>query len=666
MGLMAQDSDTLKYFTQGDITTKVVEVETIEIRPECRCTGACGCEATDFEQERTRFASTDEVLETNGRVSLIRRGNFAFEPVLNGMAANRTSLTIDGMKIFAACTDKMDPVTAYVETNNLKSFAVHSGATGGEFGSTIAGSIDMVTQGAKLRPQTPISGEVGAGYHSASRGLSGLFSLNHSGDKYAVAANGVFRKSENYRAGGGQTVPYSQFEKWNGSLSGVYLLSERDVLRADIIVDDAYDIGYPALPMDVAFAKARIYGLTHRRSFSGKVKSIQTKVYANTVAHAMDDTQRPDVFMHMDMPGWTQTFGAFTKADIEWKKHRAVVKLDGYLTNARAEMTMYPTDDVPMLMLTWPDVEKRALALYVEDEWRMSDRDTWKLGVRLEAATNEVLDALGIQQATVFNQDLSKTDKRFMPTTQLTYQRRFGENVRTWITAGYTERAPTVSEQYAFYIFNAYDGYDYIGDVDLENEHSLQGDIGMDAGFGGFDLRSTAFYYRLYDYILGISRSDISPMTHGASGVRVYSNISGATMTGGSLQMSYEWKFGLRIESQTTYTRGSDSKGNPLPLIPPLKNRLGLQFEFDRSFAEVVVESASPQKRVDSDYGEQPSSGYSLIHVRGGTYFPWSNNRLTVHLGVENLLDRNYRDHLDWGGIPRPGINAYLNLAFAF
>ena len=56
----------------------------------------------------------------------------------------RTSITIDGMKIFCACTDKMDPVTSYVEIENLSQMHIGSGIGGNPFATnSIGGSLDM-------------------------------------------------------------------------------------------------------------------------------------------------------------------------------------------------------------------------------------------------------------------------------------------------------------------------------------------------------------------------------------------------------------------------------------------------------------------------------------------------------------------------------------------
>src|SRR5690554_2619536 len=246
LALAQVPEDSVKYFTRGDITQQVFSVEEIQVRQTCECVGACSCDNHSQETYTDdRFSTTDNILERSGRISLIKRGNFAFEPVLNGMGTDRMNLTIDGMKIFGACTDKMDPVTSYIEPNNLKNFSIQNGAGGSKFRSSIAGSINMETTGATITGSGPWTGEVGAGYNSVANGINGLLSLNKSGDKWAINANGVYRKFDSYKAGGGDEVPFSYFEKWNGAFSGKYMPSERDLISLDVIIDEGYNIGYP-------------------------------------------------------------------------------------------------------------------------------------------------------------------------------------------------------------------------------------------------------------------------------------------------------------------------------------------------------------------------------------------------------------------------------------
>lgn len=73
---------------------------------------------------------------------------------------------------------------------------------------------------------------------------------------------------------------------------------------ASVIFDRAKDVGYPALPMDVSRARAAIASVQHLvENIAPVLRSWETKLYYNNVLHEMDDTKRPVVPIHMDMPG---------------------------------------------------------------------------------------------------------------------------------------------------------------------------------------------------------------------------------------------------------------------------------------------------------------------------------------------------------------------------
>ncbi|MEN6452725.1 MAG: hypothetical protein ABFD10_00590, partial [Prolixibacteraceae bacterium] len=107
----------------------------------------------------------DKVNERLGSMSLISRGAYAKEPVLNGFSAGQINVTIGGMKMFGACTDKMDPVTSYIEPVNLKSIRINEGSGGSKNGSTIGGTFDMELQSPE---RSTFTVETGANYETAS------------------------------------------------------------------------------------------------------------------------------------------------------------------------------------------------------------------------------------------------------------------------------------------------------------------------------------------------------------------------------------------------------------------------------------------------------------------------------------------------------------------
>ena len=96
-----------------------------------------------YEKQTKPLTTIDDYLQQSGKVGMIKRGGYAWEPIINGMATERTVVTIDGMRIFGACTDKMDPITSYVEVSNLSEATVKSGQQASCHGATIGGGIDL-------------------------------------------------------------------------------------------------------------------------------------------------------------------------------------------------------------------------------------------------------------------------------------------------------------------------------------------------------------------------------------------------------------------------------------------------------------------------------------------------------------------------------------------
>ncbi len=665
----AQSSDTLVCPGCSGMEHKVFQIQNIEVRPTCSCKGACTCGGKEKKNyySSNRFSATDDILAKSEGVSLIRRGNFAMEPNLRGLSAGQINLTIDGMKIFGACTDKMDPVSSYIEPNNLKSISISHGAKGAQVGSTIGGSVDMKINEPVVNGEKPFRGEAGVGFQSASLGFNSLLLLNYSKKKWALLANGVYRNHHNYRAGNGEKIDYSQYQKGNISLSGKILLSPNDVVRVDYLFDDAWNVGYPALPMDVAYARANIFAVTYKKyKLSERIEKWETKLYANTVNHAMDDTEREDVAIHMDMPGWTKTFGGYSDLKLNSGRHTASFRADGYHTRAKAEMTMFPVNEAPMYMLTWPDVKRNDAGFFFEYAYKIRGNSTLGINGRMEVVSSFVADDFGVQEFDVFGYDVSQSINHFLKSLNANYSLKLKEKGTFTLDAGYGERAPTVSEQYAFYIFNAYDGYDYIGKPDIETEKSAQAEVALGYNSDKFDFKATGFYYYIKDYILGEVQDKYSAMTIGANGMRLYDNIPFANITGGGLRVTYRPHENLSLTEDAQYTHGNDNNGSALPLMPPFKSITGIQYQVKKLLLQAECEAASRQNRISDEYGETSTPGYAILNIRATYAIAFGEKTLKLNTGIENLLDSDYQEHLDWGNIPRPGINWYVNVNFLF
>lgn len=159
-----------------------------------------GIAATNQREQRNSLqASTDKLLERIPGVQMVRRGSYAWEPTLRSLNGGQINVTIDGMHIFGACTDRMDPVSAYIEPNNLSRVTTHFGPDFGTYGSSVGGGIDFKLSEASPGERQRLSGTWGVGYETNARAARTLGSLRYSDRRLALDANAIFRKSANYR-----------------------------------------------------------------------------------------------------------------------------------------------------------------------------------------------------------------------------------------------------------------------------------------------------------------------------------------------------------------------------------------------------------------------------------------------------------------------------------
>jgi iron complex outermembrane receptor protein len=112
------------------------------------------------------------------------------------MSTERSVVTIDGMRIFGACTDKMDPVTSYLESNTLSSIDIKSGQEGSSHGATIAGSIDLKRKSTPFGLEKKWNGTYQTGFEFNNKQFFNLGNISYSGKKLVVDGSISFRKAE--------------------------------------------------------------------------------------------------------------------------------------------------------------------------------------------------------------------------------------------------------------------------------------------------------------------------------------------------------------------------------------------------------------------------------------------------------------------------------------
>ncbi len=418
--------------------------------------------------------------------------------------------------------------------------------------------------------------------------------------------------------------------------------------------------------MDVSLARAFIGSISWlQNGFLWGFTDWETKLYANTITHIMDDTQRPDVPIHMDMPGWSDTYGYFSQTKWKNEKHKVLLKLDGYYNRSLAEMTMYPKDpdENEMFMLTWPDVRTLNSGFYAEDVIQLK-KSSVKLATRLTVQNFNVADEFGRNSLRIFYPEMAQSQTRFLKSVSAQYHK----NLKAWHFNGglsYGDRAPSVSEGFGFYLFNSFDNHDYIGDPDLKNEKALEGNTKISFIKKDFNIGLEGNYFRMTDYIIGEIDPVLSVMTIGADGVKIYKNLENADLYNVSLDAEYKILPALTWSGVASYHRGTDQDGRNLPFISPFAYGSNLQYSHKTFSGAMAMRGAGQQVNFNPEFGEDETDAYTVFSLTLGKQFAFGLDELYVKLGVENIFDEYYSTYSDWKNIPRMGRNFFATVSYA-
>ena len=627
--------------------------------------------ADNYLKEKKPLGSLDALLEASTAINMIKRGAYAWEPMINGMSTERSVISIDGMRIFHACTDKMDPVTSYVEVTNLQTAQIKEGPAGSEFGSSIAGSINLNRRKTGFVQDSKWGGSVFAGFESNNRQQIYGGTASRATNKYYIDLDATYRKAENYRSGKiesqSREIDYSQFSKLNLSLISGYRTSERSEWEASLIFDRATDVGYPALPMDISLAQAVIGALSYRHKPSWKwIDSWESKLYANKVTHIMDDTKRPIVPIRMDMPGWTKTVGFYSKTVGTIQKHHLKTTLSGYYNNALAEMTMYPNDpnEKAMFMLTWPDVNTLYGGLQLQDYYAFAEFWALNLNGGVALQHNRIRSEMGYNSLKLFYPEIADRKTRLLKniSAHLSLNQKF---FRHQLGLGYGERAPTVSEAYGFYLLNVNDNFDYVGNPELKNEKTLSLDYNGTLNLAKLTMTAKASIFWISDYIIGKPKAGYLPMNITAAGVKTYQSLPSAKIFNVALSSEYRFLPSWQLSGDLSYRYGQGAHETVLPLMQPFSYKAAIAFEKKDFSAELWIKG-NGKNRPSLEYGETQKKAFAILNVALSQSFNLRHHKLALKLGAENLLDTYYVPFDNWFNIPSMGRNVYANAVFVF
>ncbi len=223
-------------------------------------------------------------------------------------------------------------------------------------------------------------------------------------------------------------------------------------------------------------------------------------------------------------------------------------------------------------------------------------------------------------------------------------------------------RSPVMEERYQ-YINNG--GSIYLGNPDLKPEVGNFFDLGIRLRDKVISATANIFSNYFTDLVT-------DSLTNTGSKPLIYkkSNVGKANLYG--FDGSYELNlFDNFVAYQMfSYVRGEDTQNHKnLAQVPPFNTKYGVKYYFS-GIGVIDISAFTYSTQANTGAGEIRTPGYTVYNLYLSTEkFPLHGVALKIASGVENIFNKNYRDHLstDRGLIKsEPGINAFLKLELSW
>ena len=585
-----------------------------------------------------------DYLKTIPGFALVRNGGTNGDPVLRGMFGSRLNILTNGSMMLGACPGRMDAPTSYISPETYDKLTVIKGPQTVLYGPG-------ASAGTVLFDREPESfGELGTRVNaSILAGSHGRFDkvvdAAAGGPLGYVRVIGNTAHSDDYRDGNNDIVA-SRYDKWNGDVA-VGWTPDADTLIELTAGKGDGEARYAGRGMDGSQFLRESLGLRIEKSnITDVLEKLEAQVYYNYADHVMDNytLRTPSGTGMMAGPMASnvdrRTLGARVKATWRWADYQLISGIDAQTNEHRKRSGMgidtYKDQN-------WSkDADFHNYGAFGELTWYAAERDRLITGARLDRASAKDYRArLGSGMMSKPNPTLDKTRADTLPSGFVRYEHDLNDSPTTvYAGLGHSQRFPDYWELFSpssgpAGSVNAFDA--------IKPEKTTQLDAGLQYKTDTLEAWASVYAGEIRDYIL----------FDYAKGSSQAQNINARVM-GGELGAAYQLTSNWKADATLAYAWGKNtSDGKALPQMPPLDTRLGLTYSQDDWSAGALWRIVARQDRIDRNAGNvvgkdfDKSAGFGVFSLNGAYRI---NKNLKVSAGVDNLLDKNYSEHLNMAG----------------
>lgn len=595
---------------------------------------------------------------------LIKRGNYAIDPSFRASQYEQLNIQYDGgTKVMHACPNRMDPITTHVMPEDIEKIEVVRGPYTMRYGATFGGLINMVSKRPELG-KYGLSGSASTGYETNGNSLVNMVRLQYAEEKFDVVGMYGYRDYGNYEDGGGREIP-SSFRSIDYSLRMGYNFSNVERLQLHWRQSFGRDVLHASLPMDSDYDDSSMLSLDYFKKKPGKtLQKIQAKAYYSYVDHLMSNSRRSN-FNTVEASSPVEATTAGGRFEMEWKLDEfwtlftgtdaLLISRDGTRNRLIKQNMMGMPLDPPQEVTDkiWQDSFINDYGFFAESRYRLSSSMVLNAGVRYDLVNSGIRDPEADFQAYYPNLG-SRTEHNLSATVSL--KKLLNKDNQLEFAFGRGVRSANMIERFINHFQVGQDPFEYIGNPNLDAEVNNQFEVAytgkkeMDGLVNRVDWGASVYFSHFENYIVAIidpTKTRKFMPNQEPMNPKVFRNLENAYKTGfeANLGVNFLTNFQFNAEAAYVYARNEDLSES-LPLTPPLRSKLSLQYNKNKFWAGTDIRMVSKQDELATSFGEnQATPGYELVDFRlGYELFPGLN----LGAAVLNAFDQQYYDHLNF------------------
>lgn len=634
-------------------------------------------------------------------IRLQRRGALALDPNVRGLTGTQVSTFVDGVRSFGGGPARMDTPLSHTDPSSVQRMEVVRGPYALAQGPSLS-SIRVDTQAPV--PNTPFTGTVHTGFTSNREALNLNGHVLGRTGRLFYDVNAAYRTGDDYTAGDGTAVR-SGFESAEVRSRVGLDLNDGSRLSAQVSYQDQRDVAYPGRPLDAAFFETLRGLLRYEWSGTGTVQRLEAQGYGYQTLHGMtnenkqsaqpDPNRMPPFPLRIAVDTEVATFGGRAAADLQLAPTVMLsTGIAGYsayrtATRFRDRRDDGPTPPVlPAADIIWPDVRTTEIGSFATLERVFGQAQATATG-RIDlvhADPQRITDGFRIRAETAtgqpFSNNLAETDVLWSAAASATVP--LADPLAATLGVGSSARAPEPLERYGDRVgaTRTQRGNEFVGNPALDPERTYQADLGFDLSSLRLKGSLTGFVRYHEDYITIIEAPGVDsalPLT--PDQVFTYRN-GEALFWGTEATATAQVHPTLQVRASGEYLWGRDvsfDSDEPAYGVAPAETRFSTRWMPGPRglFLDASLRAVAAQRRVSTRRNEGETDRFATVDLTaGGSLF----GDIALRVGVTNLLDATYREHLsartnmfdplaaEQGStsIPEPGRSLFVHVQYAF